>query len=251
MAHCGQAKHHRILIQARIHRPGNGWMGSELSQQQAQPRRLRPACPTSATRSIDHPQKEITMLNPLRLASHAAGACALALAFLSPAQAAPVLEMSTVASATGIELTVSARDVVDLYGYQFTLNFDPALLRAVAGTEGAFLQSTGATTFFDAGSIDNLGGSVSFVFGGLIGPLAGVDGSGDLATFSFNVQHSGLASFSFSDLGFLDSNLADIAIEARELSAEVTAVPEPGSLFLAATGLFALLGGRAIKPRAR
>lgn len=191
------------------------------------------------------------MFNPLRLASHAVGACALALAFLSPAQAAPVLEMSTVASATGIALTVRARDVVDLYGYQFTLNFDPALLRAVAGTEGTFLQSTGATTFFDAGSIDNLGGSISFVLGGLIGPLAGVDGSGELATFSFDVQHSGLASFSFSDLGFLDSNLADIAIEARELSAEVTAVPEPGSLFLAATGLFALLGGRAIKPRAR
>lgn len=191
------------------------------------------------------------MLNPLRLVSHAAGACALALALLSPVQAAPVLQMSTVASATGINLTVSAQDVVDLYGYQFTLNFDTTLLKAVAGTEGSFLQGSGTTTFFDAGSIDNTAGSISFVLGGLIGAIGGVNGSGELATFSFDVQHSGLANFSFSEFAFLDSNLADISIDAQDLATQVSEVPEPGSLFLAATGLFALLGGRLIRPRAR
>jgi hypothetical protein len=195
-------------------------------------------------------KKEITMLNPSFIASHAAGACALAFALLSPVQAAPVLEMSAATSATGIDLTVRARDVVDLYGYQFTLNFNPGLLNAVAGTEGAFLPS-GGTTFFDAGTIDNSAGSISFAFGSLIGAIGGVNGSGDLVTFSFGVERGGFASFTFSDVEFLDSTLTGFSVDTTDLVTQVGEVPEPGSLFLAATGLFALLGGRAIKPKAR
>jgi hypothetical protein len=190
------------------------------------------------------------MLNPLLFASRAAGACALALAFLSPVQAAPVLQMSTTTTATGIDLTVRAQDVVDLYGYQFTLNFDPALLTALSGTEGPFLQS-GGSTFFLPGDIDNTAGSFSFVLGTLIGPGPGVDGSGDLATFSFAVGQSGLASFSFSDVFFLDSNFAEISIDTPELAVQVAQVPEPGSLWLAAVALFAVLGGRSIRPKTR
>src|SRR6218665_162120 len=89
--------------------------------------------------------KEITMLNPFHLSSRAAGACALALALLAPAHAVPVLEMSTANSATGIDLTVSVRDAVDLYGYQFTLNFDPVLLTGGGGTQGAVLSNARPT----------------------------------------------------------------------------------------------------------
>ena len=190
------------------------------------------------------------MLNPLLMASRAAGACALALALLSPVLAAPVLQMSTTSTATGIDLTVRAQDVVDLYAYQFTLNFDPSLLSALAGTEGAFLPS-GGSTFFLPGDIDNAAGSVSFVLGSLIGPINGVSGSGDLATFSFAVDQSGLASFSLSDVLILDSAFAEISVGTPELIAQVAQVPEPGSLWLAALGLFAVLGGRAMRTRVR
>lgn len=190
------------------------------------------------------------MLNPSHLASRAAGACALALALLAPAYAVPVLEMSTANSATGIDLTVSVRDAVDLYGYQFTLNFDPVLLTGGAGTEGAFL-SNGGSTYFSAGDIDNTAGSISFVFSTLFGDIPGVDGSGALATFSFGIGQGGFASFSLSDVMLIDSNWAEISAETRDLVAQVGEVPEPGSLWLAGIGLFAVLGGRAIKPRAR
>ncbi len=184
------------------------------------------------------------MLNPSHIASRAAGACALALALLSPAYAAPVLEMSTATTATGIDLTVSLQNVADLYSYQFTLNFTPTLLSAVAVTEGSFLQSGGAT-FFYPGDIDNSAGSISFVLASLLGPTAGVDGSGDLATFSFDVKSAGLASFSFSEVLLVDSSFSLIEVETRDLVAEV---PEPASLWLAGIGLFALLGGRAVRP---
>ena len=185
------------------------------------------------------------MLNLSRIASRAAGACALALALLSPVHAAPVLQMSAATSATGIDLTVRAQDVTDLYGYQFTLNFDPALLKAIGGTEGSFLSS-GGSTFFDPGSIDNIAGSISFVFDSLIGAINGVDGSGDLATFSFDVLQGGFANFSFSDVFFLDSNFAEISIEARSLVAQV---PEPATLWLTAIALFAVLGARTRRAR--
>lgn len=184
------------------------------------------------------------MLNPLRIAGRAAAAIALGLALSSPGHAAPVLSMSTAASASGIDLSVSVQDVVDLYAYQFTLNFDPTLLTALGGTEGAFLPS-GGSTFFHAGDIDNIAGFITFVLGTLIGPVDGVDGSGDLATFSFDVRQGGSASFSLSDVLLIDSNLADIPVEARDL---VVSVPEPASLWLAATGLFAVLGGRKTRP---
>jgi Cohesin domain/PEP-CTERM motif len=186
------------------------------------------------------------MLNPSCIASRAAGACALALALLAPAHAAPVLEMSTVNSTNRVDLTVRARDVADLYAYQFTLNFDPALLNAQSATEGSFLSSAG-TTFFSGGDIDNGAGSISFVLGTLLGLIEGVSGSGDLATFSFGVTQPGLASFRLSDAFLLDSNGAEITAEIRDL---VAAVPEPASLGLVALGLFAALGRRSMKAKA-
>ena len=190
------------------------------------------------------------MLNPLLIASRAAGVCALALAVLSSVHAAPVLQMSAATSATGIDLTVRAQDVVDLYAYQFTLNYNPALLTALSGTEGAFLPDAGSTFFFP-GDIDAASGSFAFAFGTLIGPAAGVNGSGDLVTFSFNVAQSGMASFSLSDVFLLNSTGAESPVEFRELVVQVAEVPEPASLWLSAIGLFALLGGRAMKRRTR
>jgi hypothetical protein len=186
--------------------------------------------------------KAIIMLNPLRIASRVAGACALALALLSPAQAAPVLSMSTQTTATGLDLTVSAQDVADLFAYQFTLNFDPALVAAISAIEGSFLPSGGAT-FFSPGDIDNNAGSVSFVFATLLWPVDGVDGSGDLVTFSFDVQQAGFAQFSLSDVLFLDSAGTDIAVDVRDVVAKV---PEPATLALVALGLVAALGRRKV-----
>lgn len=196
----------------------------------------------------NHPTKEETpMKNPTRIAAHAAGACALALALMSQAQAAPMLEMSATTSSAGIEISVNARDFTDLYGYQFTLDFDPGLLTALDVTEGAFLPGGGAT-FFSPGTIDNDAGSVSFVFGSLLGPGAGVSGSGQLATFSFGVDRAGLANFALSDVQFLDSTLTVMTVDTRNL---VTAVPEPATLGMFGLGLFALLGARALKAKAR
>lgn len=148
--------------------------------------------------------------------------------------------MSTGATATGFELTVSVQDAVDLYAYQFTLNFDPSLLSAVDATEGAFLPGEGPTFFFP-GDIDQAAGSVSFVFGTLLGAVEGADGSGDLVTFSFTTLSSGFARFSLSDVVLLDASGSDIAVDTRDVVAQVA---EPSSVLLAAWALLAAVGRR-------
>lgn len=185
------------------------------------------------------------MMNPSGIAVRGAGACALALALLCPAQAAPVVEMTAASSATGFDLTVRAQDVVDLFAYQFTLNFNPSLLKATAQAEGSFL-STAGTTFFRPGDIDNLAGSLTFVLGTLTGPIGGVSGSGDLARFSFSVQQAGLATFTLSEVVLLDSAGSELSADVRSL---VTAVPEPSTYLMFALGLAAVLGAGSFKRR--
>ncbi len=133
-----------------------------------------------------------------------------------------------------------------MYAYQFTLNFNPSLLTAFTGVEGSFLPS-GGSTFFYEGAVDSATGSITFVFGTLIGPVNGVDGSGDLATFSFDAVQGGIANFSLSDVLFLDSSFTDIAVNTTDLAVQVGQLPEPGSLWLAGIGLLAVFGARKIR----
>ena len=58
-------------------------------------------------------------------------------------------------------LDVDVSNITDLYAFQFDLGFDPGLLSALSVTEGTFLPS-GGSTFFLPGTIDNVGGTVTF-----------------------------------------------------------------------------------------
>ena len=166
---------------------------------------------------------------------------ALLIAPLASVQAVPILSLSASNPNGMLVVRVNATDFVDLYGYQFNLNFDPTLVQALpssnpaSAVEGPFLSSAGST-FFDAGTVNNALGVRSFVFDTLIGPGPGASGSGVLATFGFSVLRGGLASFSLSDVIALNSSLADIpGVQTTRLAAQI---PEPAS---AALLLIALL----------
>ncbi|WEF35534.1 cohesin domain-containing protein [Pseudoduganella chitinolytica] len=157
------------------------------------------------------------------------------------ASAAPVLSVSAspnpAVRGSTVDLSVLIADVSDLYGYQFSLSFDPAILRATAVTEGAFL-GTGGNTVGGYDSIDNTTGAVSFVYNSLIGQTAGVSGGGALAHIRFDVIGIGTTALTFSDALFLDSRLADVAV--RIDAAPLQAVPEPEAYMMLGVGLVAL-----------
>lgn len=165
-----------------------------------------------------------------------AAQAALAVPTLSVAVAPnPAVPGSTVA----VEVRIA--DVADLYAYQFSLAFNPAVLQASAVTEASFLTSGGGTTFFDGGAINNSAGTISFTFDSLIGPVAGVSGSGALVRIGFGVAAPGTSTLAFSDVLFIDSNLNDITVQVANGS--VQAVPEPSTLAMLGVGLLAVAGG--------
>lgn len=175
------------------------------------------------------------LLNPLLLG------LALSALPVAAAWAAPVVSLSASpapASVGGsLTLSISVEDVADLYGYGYTVLFDPTLFQAVSTSEGPFLASGGAT-FFDGGTIDNSAGEVAFAFGVLTGAVAGVSGSGLLETITFTALQPGAGTFGLSELLLLDSNLNEIAAQIQGVT--VAVVPEPGSIALALAGLAAL-----------
>lgn len=166
---------------------------------------------------------------------------ALAALPLSAAWAAPTLAITGpggVTPGTSFTLQVSAVDVTDLYAFQFDVRFDPALFSASGATEGPFLAS-GGSTFFDGGMIDSANGIISFVFNTLIGAGPGVDGSGVLASFDFDVEGLPIATGAFQLINVLalDASLNEIVVDVQGHS---VSIPEPAALSLSLAALAAL-----------
>lgn len=167
----------------------------------------------------------------------------------SHAWAAPTLSIITTPGSSQVgsvvDLDVTISDVADLYGYNFTVNFNANLFRAIGVSEGAFLGTAGATDF-DFVGIDNATGNVSYIYNYLVGPVAGASGSGSLARIQLEAIGIGRGAFSLSDLVFVDSTGADLAvIPAAVAQADV---PEPASYALFGIGLF---GAAALRRRSQ
>jgi len=168
----------------------------------------------------------------------AAAMCAGLLA-LPAAQAVPTLSLSASPSTAlvGAPLLVSilATDVTDLYGWQFSLSYNPAVLQLSSVTEGPFLATGGITTF-GSGTINNTTGKVGFVLDVLQGTVPGVSGNGVLATLAFSVPQAGTSALTFSDVLFLNSALNTIAAQVQN-GTVLAVVPEPAAALLFGLGL--------------
>ena len=178
-----------------------------------------------------------------------AGAAALLAGFLStPVWAVPTLSVAATPNpaqvGSPVALDVLIAGVADLFGYQFSLAFNPAVFQVTGAIEGAFLPTAGAT-LFDGGTVNNTLGTVTLAFGSLTGPVAGANGGGVLARINFSVARAGSSSLTFSDVILLDSNLATITAQAT--NGMLTAVPEPASYALFALGLAGLAAWRQRK----
>ncbi len=87
-------------------------------------------------------------------------------------------------------LDLSARNVIDLAGWQFDIAFDPAVLEAVEVNEGDFLKEGGGTTFFQKGTIDNTTGKITKLSSARLNE-DGVSGTGTLLSVTFSAKAGG------------------------------------------------------------
>lgn len=179
--------------------------------------------------------------------------------FASQVLATPIIRVTptTMVPTVGqaFQADLIGEDFIDLYAYNFTLNFDPARIQAVSVDEGLLLASAG-TTFFIPGMIDNVIGSISFTGNTLIGAISGANGNGTLAIMGFEAIGEGPSPLSLSDLLFLDSELADLIPTPQESMVTVVAdgespIPEPATLPLVLIGIgtYAVLRKRKIKDK--
>ena len=87
-------------------------------------------------------------------------------------------------------LDINAKDVYDMAGWQFNINYDPAVLEAVDVIEGDFLKADGEMTFFQAGTIDNAAGKITGLSATSFNK-EGVTGTGTLLSVTFLAKTEG------------------------------------------------------------
>ena len=170
---------------------------------------------------------------------------------LANAQAVISIDPTTQTASTGNVVTVDVdiSNVSDLYGYQFDVAFNPSILQAVSSSEGPFLAG-GGSTFFIPGTNDNVGGTVAATADTLLTAISGVNGSGELAVFTFDAIGTGTGALTIQNETLLNSGLGIISDtttggSVTVQSGTVSSVPEidPASTMAALT---LLMGGLAV-----
>ena len=101
-------------------------------------------------------------------------------------------------------LDIRAENVSDLAGWQFDVAFGPPTLEAIEVTEGDFLKTGGASTFFQSGRIDNASGIITGLSAARLSD-SGMSGSGSLLLVTFKAKSGGetdlvLNSFEFGTI---------------------------------------------------
>ncbi len=104
---------------------------------------------------------------------------------------------------TGDTFTVDigAKDFFDLAGWQFDIAFDPAILEAINVTEGDLLKMGGATTFFQAGTINNRSGRITKLFA-TRQSTGGVSGTDTLLQVTFRAKSAGKTALTLRNVEF-------------------------------------------------
>ena len=100
--------------------------------------------------------------------------------------------------------TLTASNVMDLSGAQFTLDFNPAVLEVADVNEGDLLNQDGSRTFFQVANIDNVRGELSGIRLARLSNKS-VSGSGVLLTVVFRAKAVGDSSLTLRDVKLGDA----------------------------------------------
>ncbi|MCK9186740.1 lamin tail domain-containing protein [Candidatus Gracilibacteria bacterium] len=126
----------------------------------------------------------------------------------------PEVSIASATASIGENVTVSidAKDIVDLYGYGFEINYDPSVLSYISATESSFLKADLKETSFSVALQNGVEGTVIVGDARLVNPPSGVDGSGKLLDIVFNVKNttSTTTALSFGASSFLADTIGDM-----------------------------------------
>jgi hypothetical protein len=115
-----------------------------------------------------------------------------------------------------VNLNVS--NVVDLYGWQAGITFNPEVLECTGFFEGEFLKRSEQMTLFLSHykDMNNTLGIVYYRGDTILGPVPGVNGSGQLAYATFRSKRVGVSDFHLTDVILINSHVEQILFEVKE-----------------------------------
>lgn len=145
--------------------------------------------------------------------------CSILLAFIllsAAASGTPPAEVSIVPTVINtdvgnrftINVTVNPAGS-EICGAQYTLHFNPAILKAITQTKGSFLSQDGASTIEVTNSFNNTRGTVEYGET-RIGVENGVENPGTLTSISFEVIGTGTSDLDLLDVIVSDPNATSI-----------------------------------------
>lgn len=113
-----------------------------------------------------------------------------------------VPESETISSET-FTINITCIPSEGVKSFEVELSYDPSIFTVSSVSEGDFFS--GYTTFFNDGVIDNTGGSISDVYGLIVG-AGTVDSSGVLISLSCNVVSEGSCDVEITSVGLTDES---------------------------------------------
>jgi hypothetical protein len=147
---------------------------------------------------------------------------------------------------------VCVESVSDLYGAQFGLSFDPAVLRAESAGEGSFLEQGGANVFWNPPIIDNTVGTIRGAAIIRLTAANGVTGSGTIATVDFYAKMVGSSALTLSAVALSDPNANPISFSKQDGSVNIISsdpIPENDNVWSLLTAIIACSLGHRYRPR--
>ena len=111
-------------------------------------------------------------------------------------------------------------------GVQFNLAFSPSVVTVDSVAEGNLLSQGGASTYFNPGTIDNVGGTISGVVGAITTPGHTVSSAGTFTTITLTAGTGGVSPLTLS--GVLVANISgqSVAVTVTNGSVAVNRSPE-------------------------
>ncbi len=139
-------------------------------------------------------------------------------------------EYQIVAPNQPFDIDVSINPDTAITGAQFDLQFDSSKVRADSVTEGNLLNQDGAGTLFNNGTIDNSTGTVTDIYGSILGK-SNVSSEGVMATISMTAgSDTGIAELTLSNVIVSDSNLKAAPITIGNATVLVDTAPVLNSI---------------------
>ena len=116
-------------------------------------------------------------------------------------------QTQTVNAGDEVTIEVKIADAADLYGFQFNMLYDPAILEFSEAEEGTFLSENGnADTFYMKPGVPSPG-TIKNVVCSRKGQIGGVNGGGTHAVIKFNALSAGTSQLTLSNVLLSDSQV--------------------------------------------